>query len=49
MTSGKFIAMPLSEKKRIVKSVIRAANKEQKEVMIRYHALKPDKKSSPVK
>ncbi len=48
MNSGKFITMPLSEKKRIVKSVIRAANKEQKAIMTRYRTIKPLRKGSYV-
>lgn len=44
MTSAKYMALALSEKKKIVKSIIRAANKEQRDMVERYRSMKRSKK-----
>ena len=36
MTAQKFQSLPLKEKKKIIKSAIRAANKDQRELMKAY-------------
>lgn len=36
MTAYKFVKLPAKEKKKLIKSVIRAANEDQKELMRKY-------------
>lgn len=45
MNSAEYLALPLSKKKKIIKSVIQAVNKEQRELMDRYHKMKLSRKT----
>lgn len=40
MTTHKFATLPATEKKKIIKAIVRDANKEQKELMEKYKELK---------
>lgn len=40
MNSSQFFTLPEKDKKRIIKKAIRAANKEQKDLMERYKKMK---------
>lgn len=44
MTASGFFSLPSKEKKKILKSVVRGANEDQKKVMLEYQALKKSKK-----
>ncbi len=44
MTASSFFSLSLKEKKKILKSVIRGANEDQRKVMQEYKALKKSKK-----
>lgn len=48
MTASSFFDLPLKEKKRILKSIVRGANEDQREVMRQYEALKKSKKKVAV-
>ncbi len=45
MTTSEYLALSLKGKNRILKSVIRAANKDQKALMDRYRRLMRSKKT----
>lgn len=48
MIASSFFNLPLKDKKRILKSVVRGANEDQRKVMREYEALKKSKKRALV-